>query len=172
MALLAGIMLDTKNFVLRTGVRTFEAAAFLRKKGADTVATKSLFADSIETYKEKYKVVSNAEVKNNCAIAVADTDNPNIRLSSAQAADELLSVSNVNASFVLFKTGNVINISARSYGKLNVQLIMEKLGGGGHQNMAAAQLENITFEQAKYQLQEAIDGLVTEIYSDSHTNEK
>ena len=172
MALLAGIMLDTKNFVLRTGVRTFEAAAFLRKKGADTVATKSLFADSIETYKEKYKVVSNAEVKNNCAIAVADTDNPNIRLISAQAADELLSVSNVNASFVLFKTGNVINISARSYGKLNVQLIMEKLGGGGHQNMAAAQLENITFEQAKYQLQEAIDSLVTDIYSDSHTNEK
>ncbi len=166
-ALLAGIMLDTKNFVLRTGVRTFEAAAFLRKKGADTVATKALFANNIETYKEKYRIVSNAEIINNCAIAVCEEQFENVRLVAAQAADELLSVADVNGSFVLFKSNeNEISISARSYGKLNVQVIMEKLGGGGHQNMAAAQLKNTTLEQANKQLLEAIETVREDLSSD------
>ncbi len=166
-ALLAGIMLDTKNFVLRTGVRTFEAAAFLRKKGADTVETKALFANNIETYKEKYRIVSKAEIRNNCAISVCEENFENIRLVAAQAADELLSVADVNASFVLFKSNEKeISISARSYGKLNVQVIMEKLGGGGHQNMAAAQLKNITMDQANKKLLEAITTVREDLSAD------
>lgn len=162
MALLSGIMLDTKNFVVRTGVRTFEAAAFLRKKGADTVETKALFADSIESYKEKYKVVSNAEIIDNCAVSTVDSLSGDVRLIAAQAADELLSVSNVIASFVIFQTDDVVNISARSFGKLNVQLIMELLGGGGHQNMAATQIKNITLSQGKEQLLEAINKITSQ----------
>lgn len=160
-AMLAGIMLDTKNFVLRTGVRTFEAAAFLRKKGADTIETKRLFASSLDIHKEKYKIVDSAEIKNGCAVAVTDTQNENIRLICAQAADELLTVEGVDAGFVIFKSmDNCVNISARSYGKLNVQVIMEALGGGGHQNMAATQLGKITFREAKDTLLTVIDNMV------------
>ncbi|HCM24171.1 MAG TPA: DHH family phosphoesterase, partial [Ruminococcaceae bacterium] len=97
-ALLAGIMLDTKNFVLKTGVRTFEAAAYLKRRGADTVKVKSLFADNIETYKAKYKIVSSAQVHDGCAIAYVEKEFPDIRLSCAQAADELLSIQGVSAS--------------------------------------------------------------------------
>ena len=156
-ALLSGIMLDTKNFVLRTGVRTFEAAAYLRSNGADTVEVKRLFSNSIDTYKVKYKLVSEAEIFNSCAIAVADEDIPDIRIASAQAADELLGIENVKASFVLYKTGKTVNISARSLGDLNVQIIMEQLGGGGHQTMAACQLGEIKFDEAKQKLKQAID---------------
>ena len=85
-------MLDTKNFVLKTGVRTFEAAAFLRRKGADTVEVKRMFSNSIDTYRAKYQLVSGAEIYNSCAVAVADEDHPDIRIASAQAADELLGV--------------------------------------------------------------------------------
>lgn len=167
-ALLAGIMLDTKNFVVRTGVRTFEAAAFLKKNGANTVETRALFANNIDTYKEKYKIICNAEVINNCAISVFDEEQENIRIVAAQAADELLSVADVSASFVIFKTdNNIINISSRSYGKLNVQRVMEKMGGGGHQNMAATQIKNVTIEQAKNQLLESIDEVYEEMKSDN-----
>ena len=158
-ALLSGIMLDTKNFVIRTGVRTFEAAAFLRKHGADTVETKELFSGTLENYKQKYKLVSAAEVYRECAISVAGSDCGNIRLIAAQAADELLSVENVIASFVVFENNGAINISARSYGKLNVQLVMERLGGGGHQNMAAVQLRGLTSEETKQKLINAIDSV-------------
>lgn len=156
-AMLAGIMLDTKNFVIRTGVRTFEAAAFLRKRGADTVGTKQLFAGSLDTYREKLEVISKAEIIDGCAVVIADVNTSDIRLVAAQAADELLSVSNVVASFVIFKSNDVVNISARSYGKMNVQVIMETLGGGGHQNMAAVQLKDITPEEAKVKLIEALN---------------
>lgn len=160
-ALLAGIMLDTKNFVIRTGVRTFEAAAFLKKKGADTVETKQLFASSLNVHKEKYKVVDSAEIQNGCAIAMTDSKDENIRLICALAADELLSVEGVDAGFVIFRSeDDTINISARSYGKLNVQVIMEALGGGGHQNMAATQLGKITFREAKDILKTAIGNIV------------
>ena len=165
-ALLAGIMLDTKNFIVRTGVRTFEAAAFLRKNGANTIETRALFANNIEMYREKYKIISNVEIYNNCAVAIAHQDINNIRVIASQSADELLSLSDVSASFVIYKTDNVVNISSRSYGKLNVQLVMEKLGGGGHQNMAAAQLENISLEEGKSQLIELIEQIEIENVSD------
>lgn len=151
-ALLAGIMLDTKNFVLRTGVRTFEAAAYLRGVGADTVEVKRLFSNSIDTYKVKYKLVSEAEIFNSCAIACADEILPDIRIASAQAADELLGIENVKASFVMFPTDGIINISARSLGDINVQVLMEQLGGGGHQTMAACQLKDTTIEEARERL--------------------
>lgn len=156
-ALLAGIMLDTKNFVMRTGVRTFEAAAYLKKLGADTVAVKLLFSNSIESYKRRAQIVSAAKIHRNCAIAAADFKSDDIRLVAPQAADELLSISGVDASFVLYKTGNIINISARSMGAVNVQVIMEELGGGGHQTMAATQLEGSTVQEAVKALIYAID---------------
>lgn len=158
-ALLAGIMLDTKNFVLRTGVRTFEAAAYLKSNGADTVEVKRLFSNSIDTYKVKYKLVSEAEIFNYCAIACADENIPDIRIASAQAADELLGIENVKASFVMYPTGKTINISARSLGDLNVQVIMEALGGGGHQTMAACQLANVSLAEARERLVSIINEL-------------
>ncbi len=152
-SLLSGIMLDTKNFVINTGVRTFEAAAYLRKKGADTVFVRNLFSNSIDTYKNKYKLVLKAEIINNCAISTIDGIVKNSRLISAQAADELLTIQDVYASFVISQIDQkAVNISARSYGKINVQLVMEKLGGGGHQNMAAVQLSDTTVDQAKEKL--------------------
>ena len=158
-AMLSGIMLDTKNFVLRTGVRTFEAAAYLRKNGADTVEVKRLFSNSIDTYKVKYKLVSDAEIFNYCAIACADEATPDIRIASAQAADELLGIENVKASFVMYKTGKTVNISARSLGDLNVQVIMESLGGGGHQTMAACQMEDVSIAEARERLVSIINDL-------------
>ena len=158
-AMLSGIMLDTKNFVLRTGVRTFEAAAYLRKNGADTVEVKRLFSNSIDTYKVKYKLVSDAEIFNYCAIACADEATPDIRIASAQAADELLGIENVKASFVMYKTGKTVNISARSLGDLNVQVIMESLGGGGHQTMAACQMEDVRIAEARERLVSIINDL-------------
>ena len=151
-------MLDTKNFIVKTGARTFEAAAFLRRRGADTVAVKKLFSENIKTYKEKYKLVSASEIYRGCAVAFADDTIKDPRLVAAQAADELLGVQDVSASFVVFMTnGNTANISARSYGKINVQVIMEKLGGGGHQTMAATQMPDTSMESARQQLFEAID---------------
>ncbi len=156
-ALLSGIMLDTKNFVMRTGVRTFEAAAYLKKLGADTVAVKLLFSNSLDSYRRRTQIVASAKLHNNCAIAVADFKSDDIRIVAPQAADELLGVSDVDASFVLYKTGSTVNISARSFGAVNVQVIMEELGGGGHQSMAAAQLEGVSFEEAQKLLTAAID---------------
>ncbi len=155
-ALLSGIMLDTKGFVLKCGVRTFEAAAYLRRKGADTVEVKRLFADTIDTYKAKYQLVSAAEVYNNCAVACAYDDEPGIRVTAAQAADELLSIQGVIVSFVLFPSGNGVSVSARSLGDVNVQIIMEALGGGGHLTMAGAQIPNISVKDAKAKLLEVL----------------
>ncbi|MEG0614297.1 MAG: DHH family phosphoesterase, partial [Oscillospiraceae bacterium] len=120
-ALLAGIMLDTKSFVMRTGVRTFEAAAFLRKMGADTVAVRGLFANSIDAYQKKTKLVASAEVYERCAIAVSDISTEDIRVIAPQAADELLGISGVDASFVIYDLDGVIGFSARSMGAMNVQ---------------------------------------------------
>lgn len=159
-ALLSGIMLDTKNFVINTGVRTFEAAAYLRKKAADTVTVRSMFSSSIDTYKDKHKIVAKAQVVSHCAISTVDGVVKNARLLSAQAADEMLTIEDVYASFVISQIdAKTVNISARSYGKVNVQLIMEKLGGGGHQNMAAAQLSDTTVEKAKELLISVIKSL-------------
>lgn len=156
-ALLSGIMLDTRNFIMRTGVRTFEAAAFLKSCDADTVAVKQLFANSMDDYKLKTQIISTADIYRNCAVSVAEVETSEIRVVSSQAADELLNVSGVLSSFVIYKTGEITNISARSLGAMNVQLIMETLGGGGHQTMSAAQLENVALSDAKTRLLEAID---------------
>jgi Predicted signaling protein consisting of a modified GGDEF domain and a DHH domain len=156
-ALLAGIMLDTKNFVMKTGVRTFEAAAFLRRCGADTVEVKRLFSDTLDTYKEKAQLVSGAEVYKNCAIAVSNWDFQNMRIAAAQAADELLSIQGVLASFVLYRTGNGVNISGRSLGDVNVQVILEAFGGGGHFTMAGAQISEITIGEVKRLLIRELD---------------
>ena len=155
-ALLAGIMLDTRNFVLHTGVRTFESSAYLRGCGANPVTVKGLFQNSVEVYKLRAGIVASARVWERCAVAVADTPHPDLRIAAAQAADEMLGIEDVDASFVAFTEGGVVNISARSLGKINVQLIMEALGGGGHLTMAAAQLKGVTTEQALEQLAEAI----------------
>ena len=156
-ALMSGITLDTKNFVMKTGVRTFEAAAYLRSLGADTVAVKQLFSNSMKTQKDKSEVVKNAAVYHNCAIGIVDFEAEEVRIVASQAADELLNVDKVDASFVIFKVGDEINISARSYGELNVQLVMEELGGGGHQTMAAAQLKDENFDEVLKKLSVAID---------------
>lgn len=159
-ALLAGITLDTKNFVMRTGVRTFEAAAFLKKTGADTVNVKLLFSNSIDSYRRKTQIVASAKIHNHCAIAAADFRSDDIRLVAPQAADELLGITDVSASFVLYRTGDTVNISARSMGAMNVQVVMEHLGGGGHQTMAAVQLDNISINEAVKMLTNAIDETV------------
>ncbi|MGN0596347.1 MAG: DHH family phosphoesterase [Ruminiclostridium sp.] len=159
-ALLAGIMLDTKNFAIKTGVRTFEAAAFLRKLGADTINVKELFSNSIENYKQKVNLVASAEIYRKCAVASTDIISADMRTIAPQAADELLGITGVDASFVMYtnetENGKEVYISARSLGALNVQLIMEYLGGGGHQTMAGVQLKN-TIDEAKHLLIEAID---------------
>lgn len=156
-ALLAGIMLDTRNFVLRTGVRTFEAAAYLRKLGADTVEVRKLFANTMESYQRKTRLVAAAELYMNCAIATTTSETGDIKLVAPQAADELLGISGVEASFVMYEYEGGTSFSARSMGDLNVQLIMEKLGGGGHQTMAGAQLAGVSIEDARQRLLTAIN---------------
>ncbi len=153
--LLAGIYIDTKNFSFKTGVRTFEAASFLRRLGADTVEIKKIFSNNLENYIAKAEVIKSAKVENNIAIAVCpDTITDNIV--AAQAADELLSITGIQASFVLIKIGNDIVISARSLGDINVQLVLEELGGGGHMTMAGAKLKDSTVEEAIEKIKEAI----------------
>ncbi len=163
-ALLSGIMLDTKNFVLKTGVRTFEAAAYLRRRGANTLTVKEMFSGSIDTYREKVDIVVRSQVYRGCAISSSDKITDDIRLASAQAADEMLTLQGIVASFVIFGDSKKLNISARSYGRVNVQLVMEKLGGGGHRTMAAAQLYNTPVESAFEKLKLAIDDVLD--YSD------
>ncbi len=157
-ALLSGIILDTKNFVINAGSVAFETAAYLRKKGADTISIRQHFADSVESYKNKYQLISNAKIYKECAIVLVQEDVSDVRLLAAKAADELLLIKGVKASFVMYRTDSgTINISARSFGKHNVQVVMEKMGGGGHHTMAAAQLEEKSFEAAVSKLIEAID---------------
>lgn len=157
-ALLSGIVLDTKDYVLRTSRRTFEAAAFLKENKADTVAVKKLFSVSTEMVNLKNEILNNAEIYHGCMISFTESDSPDIRIVSAKAADEMLSIENVKASFVLSRIGNdIIQISARSLGEENVQLIMEYLSGGGHSTMAAAQIKNADIKTAKNMLLEAID---------------
>ncbi|MEG3007265.1 MAG: DHH family phosphoesterase, partial [Oscillospiraceae bacterium] len=161
-ALLAGIMLDTKNFIIKTGVRTFEAAAYLKKMGADTVDVKKLFSSPIATYQNRSALVSSAEIYKNCAIATADEASADIKIIVPQAADELLNIQGVDASFVMYEMNNEVSFSARSMGKINVQLIMEKLSGGGHLTMAGAQVKNISLSEAKKMLTDAIDKYLEE----------
>ena len=157
-ALLSGIVLDTKDFVLRTSRRTFEAAAFLRENKADTVSVKKLFSVSSEMINLKNDILKNAEIYKECMISFSESKRNDIRLVTAKAVDEMLNVENVKASFVLSYIGDdVVQISARSLGEENVQLIMENLGGGGHSTMAAAQIKNSDLQTAKDMLLKAID---------------
>lgn len=156
-AILSGIMLDTKNFIVNSGARTFEAAAYLRKCGADTIKIKRYFDNSLESNKLKNKVLINAQIYNDCAVALVDENTENPRIIASQAADELLNSSNVLASFVLYRENNKVCISSRSMGEINVQLIMEALGGGGHQTMAACQLDSVDINSAKAMLLAEID---------------
>ena len=157
-ALLAGIMLDTKNFSFKAGVRTFEAAAFLRKLGADTSNVRPLFANTIENYKLKTALVGNAVIYKCCAVTSTEDSESDIRILAPQAADELLEIVDVEASFLIYRTStNEVSISARSIGKINVQIIMESLGGGGHLTMAGAQFSNMGVAEIKQLLLEKID---------------
>ena len=155
--LLSGIMLDTRDFTLHTGVRTFEAAAALRRYGAETERVRQLFDVTMVEYNAKAALVEAAQMYKGCAISVGGELAPEARVAVAQAANDLLTIQGVDASFVAVQVGTGVNISARSLGAVNVQVIMESLGGGGHQTMAAAQLKHITPEAARARIQTAID---------------
>ncbi len=149
-ALYAGIMVDTKNFTFKTGVRTFEAAAFLRKLGVDIIKIKKWFQSDMEGYNKIAEVVKNSEIiKDTIAISIYEETDKDANLICAKAADELLTIGNITASFVLGKVGEKVNISGRSIGDINVQIILEKLGGGGHITLAGAQIEDKTIEEVK-----------------------
>lgn len=156
-AMLAGIYLDTKGFSTRTGVRTFEAAAYLRRAGAEASDVKRLFQSSFTQYMERQKLISSAR---DCGQGVifAITDEEVDRIAAAQAADELLSIIGTRASVVAFRSGNDMVVSARASGQVNVQLLMERLGGGGNHTAAGAQLRNTTPAEADHMITEAIDG--------------
>lgn len=164
-ALYGGIMVDTKDFTFKTGVRTFEAAAFLRKYGVDIIKVKKWFQADLESYNIIANIVKNAEiVSNSIAISIYDgEDYDNSNLICAKAADELLTISNISASFVIGNQGDRIGISGRSIGDVNVQVIMEKLGGGGHITLAGAQLEGTTISDAKEELIRCINEYLEEI---------
>lgn len=155
-ALLAGILLDTKNFTLRVGVRTFEAAAFLREKKADTVVVRKLFAGTAEENINIGKIINTAKFYNNYVIARADFAHPQLRLLCSKAADSMLDIKDIDASFVLSEANGSVSCSARSLGKVGVHLIMEKFGGGGHQSMAACRMDNCTLDEAEQKLVSAI----------------
>ncbi|SNS53660.1 c-di-AMP phosphodiesterase, consists of a GGDEF-like and DHH domains [Anaerovirgula multivorans] len=163
-ALLAGIAIDTKNFTFKTGVRTFEAAALLRRAGADTTSVKQLFQDDLSMVIAKAEVVKRAKViKEAVAISTCEVNIEGSQLVAAQAADELLNIKGIRASFVLGKNDDtMIFISGRSMGDINVQVILEKLGGGGHLTVAGAQLEGVTMEEAKETLQKLIEEYLDE----------
>lgn len=159
----AGIMIDTNNFVRKTGVRTFEAAAYLRRSGADVGRVRKMFREDMETYKTRAAMVQNAEVyRERFAITVCPNDTvESPTVISAQATNELLNVIGVKAAFGLTNYKNKIYISARSVDEINVQVIMERLGGGGHLNIAGAQLE-CTIEEAKEKIKEVLDQMIEE----------
>ena len=162
--LYGGIMVDTKNFTFKTGVRTFEAAAYLRKCGVDIIKVKKWFQSDLNSYNEIANIVRNAEMyENSIAIAIYDKEDKDANLICAKAADELLTISDITASFVLGNVGDRICISGRSIGDVNVQLILEKLGGGGHITLAGAQVEGMTLEEVKQELINRINEYFSEI---------
>ena len=154
----AGLVVDTKNFMFKTGVRTFEVAAYLKKFGIDVAEIKLLFQNNFETYVAKVNIVKNAEfIHDKIAISVTTETHPDMPIIVAQAADELLSISGIQASFVLCMVDGIVMISGRSMGDINVQAILEKIGGGGHLTFAGAQIAGSTLEEAKEKLLESID---------------
>lgn len=160
----SGIMIDTNNFMTKTGVRTFEAAAFLRRNGADVTRVRKLFRDDAAEYKAKADAVSQAEIyRRFYAISVCtgeDVVSPTVV--GAQAANELLNIKGIRASFILTRYNGMIYISARSIDEVNVQVIMERMGGGGHLNIAGAQLENGTIEEGIASIKRTLDAMIEE----------
>jgi c-di-AMP phosphodiesterase-like protein len=156
-AMLCGIVMDTKNFTMRTGERTFDAAAFLRRAGADTTGVKKMLQNDLDATVAKYTILQSAKIYRG-SIAIAAPEQEQDRVVAAQAADELLNVSGVQASIVLFPTADGgVTISARSIGEVNVQVLLEGLGGGGNTSAAGAQLKNISLREAVNRVCEAID---------------
>ena len=158
-ALYAGIYMDTKNFTFKTGVRTFESASFLKRIGVDTIQIKKLFQIDLSDMGKKWTIIENSYIyKDNIAIATCKENDEDMQTIVAQAADELLNIKNVVCSFVLCQTNDdTIFVSARSFGSINVQVILEKLGGGGHMTIAGAQLKDITMYEAVEALKDAIE---------------
>lgn len=158
-ALLAGIAVDTKNFAVNTGVRTFEAASFLRKRGADTLEVRNLFQNDLEDYRYKGQIIKNISVfKDTIALSRLEKDVNSGVMIAAQAADEILNIKNIDAVFVLAKIKGNVHISGRSKENVNVQRILEKLGGGGHMTVAGAKVMNSTIEE----VEETLKGFITE----------
>ena len=163
-SLYAGIMMDTKNFTFKTGVRTFEAAAYLRRCGVDIIKVKKWFQSDLKSFNKIADIVKEAEIVNETiAILEYKEKTKDASLICAKAADELLTISDITASFVLGNLGDKICISGRSIGDINVQVILEKLGGGGHITLAGAQVEGMTMEEAKTELIIRINEYFTEI---------
>ena len=160
----AGIMIDTNSFMNRTGVRTFEAAAFLRRSGADITLVRKMFRDDMEGYRAKAAIISNAEVyQKKFAIATGiDLQVESPTIIGAQAANELLDISEIKASFVLTEYNGKIYVSARSIDEVNVQVIMEKLGGGGHMNASGAQFNHTDMDEAVACLKQVLDNMIKE----------
>lgn len=162
-ALYGGIMVDTKDFTFKTGVRTFEAAAYLRKLGVDIIKVKKIFQMDLENYNIISDIVKNTELINGTiGIATYDETNKNAGIICAKAADELLTISDITASFVIGNDGNKTFISGRSVGDINVQIILEKMGGGGHITVAGAQIEELSIEDAKNLVIEKIEEYLQE----------
>lgn len=156
-ALYAGIYMDTKCFTFKTGVRTFEAASYLKRRGVDTIKIKKLFQIDLNTFTKKWAIIEKAEtIRNSIAIATCEKTDSDMQTIVAQATDEMLNISNIHTSFVLCDMGESVIISARSLGDTNVQMILEKLGGGGHMTMAGAQLKGMSLEEAYGMLNNAI----------------
>ncbi len=163
-SLYAGIMMDTKNFTFKTGVRTFEVAAYLRRCGVDIIKVKKWFQSDLETYNKISEIVAKAEIVNDTiGISIYDAEDEDSNVVCAKAADELLTISNITASFVIGKMPEKICISGRSIGDINVQVILEKLGGGGHITLAGAQVEGMNIEEVKQELINRINEYFSEI---------
>ncbi len=162
-ALYMGILMDTKNFVVKTGVRTFEAASYLKRCGLNTVDIKKLFNIDRNEYIHRIDIVKASEIYMDCiAITTCRESYENMRVISAQAADDMMNISGVKAAFVIYPIDSTVSISARSYGDINVQLIMEKMGGGGHATVAGVQIKNASIDMAEDLLKKAICDHLTE----------
>jgi c-di-AMP phosphodiesterase-like protein len=161
-AIYGGIVVDTNNFTNRSGVRTFEAAAFLRRCGADVTRVRKLFREDVVAYRAKADAVSHAQIfRDAYAISICSAENvQSPTVVGAQAANDLLDIKGVKASFVFTRYQGKVFISARSIDEVNVQLIMEKMGGGGHLNIAGCQLDNVTIEEAIATLKATISNMI------------
>ena len=161
-AMYAGIVIDTNNFMNQAGVRTFEAAAFLRRNGADVVRVRKLFRDRLEDYRARAEAIQKAEIYHGAfAISVCPSEGlESPTVVGAQAANELLDIVGIKASFILTQMGDTIYFSARSIDEINVQIIMERLGGGGHRTIAGAQLKGATIDEAREKLKDLITDMM------------